>query len=156
MKRRTFFCNISPHTLADETFFTDFLTFLEGNEKLAPHLIFEFAQADFLRWCEVGARLLDRLSALGCRFSLDHVTDLDLDPAMLARRRVGFIKIEASLLLEKLTRHGGVLRALRRHKIDVIVEKVEEEHTLIELFDHDIDFGQGFLFGEPRLARPAA
>jgi cyclic-di-GMP phosphodiesterase TipF (flagellum assembly factor) len=151
-----FFCNISPHTLADEDFFGDFVDFLEGNRELAAHLVFEFAQADFARWSEVGARLLDRLAFLGCRFSLDQVEDFGFDPAQLAARHVGFVKVEGSLLLNEVDDNLGMLRALRRHQIDLIVTKVENEGRLVEILDYDIDFGQGFLFGEPRLARPAA
>lgn len=151
-----FFCNISPYTLADVDFFADFVAFLENNRELAGHLVFEFAQADFERWSETGARLLDRLAALGCRFSLDQVSDLDLRPRILAARQVRFVKIEAGVLRARLAEGRGLLRALRRHGIDLIVEKVEEEGNLLELLDYEIDFGQGFLFGEPRLARPAA
>ena len=151
-----FFCNLSPHTLVDENFFNDFVAFLEGNKELASHLVFEFAQGDFARWSEVGARLLDRLAALGCRFSLDQVTDLKFDPAKLAARHVRFLKIESGILLNQMQDSVGMLRALRRHQIDLIVEKVEDESRLLEILDYDIDFGQGFLFGEPRLARPAA
>jgi cyclic-di-GMP phosphodiesterase TipF (flagellum assembly factor) len=151
-----FFCNISPHTLADANFLTDFIDFLEGNRALAAHLVFEFGQADFARWSEVGAQLLDRLALLGCRFSLDRVEDLDFDAAELATRHVAFIKIEGDLLLEEVEESVGMLRALRRHNIDLIVTKVEDEGRLLEILDYDIDFGQGFLFGEPRLARPAA
>jgi cyclic-di-GMP phosphodiesterase TipF (flagellum assembly factor) len=45
---------------------------------------------------------------------------------------------------------------LRAHQIDLIVTKVEDESRLLELLDYDVGFGQGFLFGEPSLARPAA
>ncbi len=151
-----FFCNISPHTLADEAFFADFVEFLESNRELAGHLVFEFAQADFARWSEAGARLLDRLARLGCRFSLDQVSSLDFDAAALASRHVRFVKIAGDLLLDEMRDNIGMLRALRRHQVDLIVEKVEDEARLVELLDYDIDFGQGFLFGEPRLARPAA
>ena len=151
-----FFCNLSPHTLVDEDFFNDFVAFLEGNQELAPHLVFEFAQGDFARWSEAGAGLLDRLATLGCRFSLDQVTDLKFDPAELAARHVRFVKIESGILLNQMQDSVGILRALRRHQIDLIVEKVEDEGRLLEILDYDIDFGQGFLFGEPRLARPAA
>ena len=151
-----FFCNISPHTLVDENFFTDFVAFLEGNRELATHLVFEFAQGDFARWSEAGAGLLDRLANLGCRFSLDRVTDLGFDPAELAARHVRFLKIGGDLLLNEMQDSIGMLRALRRHQIDLIVEKVEDEERLLEILDYDVDFGQGFLFGEPRLARPAA
>ena len=151
-----FFCNISPHTLADTDFFKDFVEFLESNEELAPHLVFEFAQADFARWSEAGATLLDRLAYLGCRFSLDRVSDLNLDPSILATRHIRFIKIEIDRLLSGAQIDHGLLRALRRHRIDLIVEKVEDESSLIDLLDYEIDYGQGYLFGAPRLARPAA
>ena len=39
---------------------------------------------------------------------------------------------------------------LRDHRITLVVEKVETERELVELLDHSIDFGQGYLFGEPR------
>jgi len=151
-----FFCNISPHTLTDADFFADFVEFLESNEELAPHLVFEFAQADFARWSEAGATLLDRLANLGCRYSIDRVTDLNLDPPTLAARQVRFVKIEVDRLLDRRQLDFGLLRALRRHRIDLIVEKVEDEARLIELLDYEIDFAQGYLFGAPRLARPAA
>ena len=37
--------------------------------------------------------------------------------------------------------------------VDLIVEKIETEQMLVELLDYDIDFGQGYLFGEPRLSQ---
>ncbi len=151
-----FFCNISPHTLADADFFGDFVEFLESNEELAPHLVFEFSQMDFARWSEAGAAMLDRLAYLGCRFSLDRIIDLNLDPQALADRQIRFVKIEIDRLLSGTQLDQGLLRALRRHRIDLIVEKIEDENRLIELLDYEIDFGQGYLFGAPRLARPAA
>ena len=151
-----FFCNISPHTLTDEKFITEFVDFLEANRALAAHLVFEFGQADFARWSAAGAGLLNRLAFLGCRFSLDQVENLDFDAAELATRHVAFIKVEGDLLLDVVDESIGILRALRRHRIDLIVTKVEDENRLLEILDYDVDFGQGFLFGEPRLARPAA
>ncbi len=151
-----FFCNISPHTLADADFFGDFVEFLESNEELAPHLVFEFSQADFTRWSDAGAALLDRLAYLGCRFSLDRITDLNIDPPALAERQIRFVKIEIDRLLSGAQLDHGLLRALRRHRIDLIVEKIEDENRLVELLEYEIDYGQGYLFGAPRLARPAA
>ncbi|RMD64198.1 MAG: EAL domain-containing protein [Alphaproteobacteria bacterium] len=151
-----FFCNVSPHTLADAAFFNDFIAFLEGNRTLAEHLVFEFAQADFTRLDAVGGRLFDRLAALGCRFSIDQVRDPDIDVGALAQRGIRFIKIEADRLLAILSDNVSLVRACQRHRIDLIVEKVEDESRLVELLDFEIPFGQGYLFGAPRLARPAA
>ena len=44
-------------------------------------------------------------------------------------------------------------RRLDRAGIDVIAEKIEREESLIELLDYDIDFGQGYHLGEPKLAK---
>lgn len=151
-----FFCNLSPHTLSDTDFFSDFVDFLITNQDLAGHLVFEFAQADFDRWSDVGAGLLKRLTELGCRISIDQVTDVKLDPDLLAKRQVSFVKIEVNLLLKALAKQPYLLQSLRRRDIDVIVEKVEDEGRLIGILDYEVDFGQGYLFGEPRLARPAA
>ncbi len=46
---------------------------------------------------------------------------------------------------------GGDLRSmLKRHHIELIVEKVETGDNLGELLDFGIRYGQGYLFGEPR------
>ena len=42
---------------------------------------------------------------------------------------------------------------LDRVGVDLIVEKIESEQTLLKLLDHNIDFGQGYLFGEPRISK---
>jgi len=41
-------------------------------------------------------------------------------------------------------------RRLTQDGIQLIVEKVEREQDLVELLDHDIALGQGYLFGEPK------
>ena len=33
------------------------------------------------------------------------------------------------------------------------VKRIEDEQTMVELLDYPLDFGQGYLFGEPRLAK---
>jgi cyclic-di-GMP phosphodiesterase TipF (flagellum assembly factor) len=98
---------------------------------------------------------------LGCRFSVDQVEDLEIDVTLLNRRRISFVKVAAGRLLAEAAaagEEGKVATArrlnqdLEREAIDLIVEKIEEEDDLLELLDHGIVFGQGFLFGEPRPA----
>lgn len=149
-----FFCNISPHTLADEDFFGDFIDFLEDNAELAPNLIFEFSQADFATHGPVETRHLDRLAMLGCSFSLDRIENFDLDAAALARRQVRYVKLDSRRLIDGgMETFKALKAALDASKVRLIAEKIEEEETLVELLDYSIDFGQGYLFGEPRLAR---
>lgn len=156
-ERLGFFCNVSPHTLRDQDFFGDFLDFLELNEELAPNLIFEVAQADFIAQGVVETAHLGRLAMLGCRFSIDQVTDLEFDAAALAMGRIRFVKVAAEVLLSAVAVDAqaplNLKRRLAAQGIDLIVEKIETEATLVELLDQQIEFGQGYLFGEPRPAR---
>ena len=151
-----FFCNISPHTLRDDDFFGDFVEFLENNDILGPNLVFEFAQAEFASFGEVEKRHLQRLARVGCRLSLDQVTDLQMDLPALASANIRFVKIEAARLAAGTSEVDTLLEAFKAVPIKLVAEKVEDEDTLRRLLDKQIDFGQGYLFGEPRLARPAA
>ena len=42
---------------------------------------------------------------------------------------------------------------LNRYDLDLIVEKIETEREVIEMVELDVDYGQGYLFGEPRPVR---
>jgi cyclic-di-GMP phosphodiesterase TipF (flagellum assembly factor) len=110
-----------------------------------------------------------KLADLGFRFSLDKVSDLDLDFQDLARADVGFVKIGAPFLLSELEEHGGGLSfkslpdleardyaaMARRHGVELVAEKVESERQVVDILELDMVFGQGHLFGEPRPIRDA-
>ena len=154
-----FFCNVSPHTIADRSFFPEFIQYLENCPDLAPCLVLELSQRDIGELTDEAAGDLRRLANAGYRLSMDQVTDLDFNLTNLARQGVQFIKIEGMKLLniaEERMAIGGV-RVLKQTMdeagIDLIAEKVESEQTLVELLEFSIDFGQGYLFGEPRLSK---
>ncbi len=163
------FCNISTSSLADETFFPQFLELLAANRDLSGALIFELGQAAFDARGAVEARNMGKLAELGFRFSIDKVSDLDIDFQDLARSDVKFLKVSAPFLLEELmeTDEGLVLRSMpdlaaqdfasltRRYGVDLIAEKVESERQIVDILELDIAFGQGHLFGEPRPIRDA-
>ena len=154
-----FFCHISRHSLGDTAFFHDFIEFMGDNAELAPNLFFEFAQADLAAHDALARDALDRLSDLGFRFSVDQVRHLDLNVTALASRHFGFVKVEAAMLLQRIRQEPPEAQVrdfkalLDQAGIDLIVDKIEGEAELIELLDYNIDYGQGFLFGEPRLDR---
>ena len=142
--------------MEDGDFCTDFLRFLEENPDLAPHLIFEFNQPDFENLPASVGPFLDRLTGLGCRFSLDQVADLSVDTQALAARGFSFLKLSTDRVLAELEPDAPMLQAAVQAKIEIIAEKVEDEEALREIIDYKIPFAQGYLFSEPRLARPAA
>jgi cyclic-di-GMP phosphodiesterase TipF (flagellum assembly factor) len=151
-----FFCNISSHTLGDDAFFGDFVAFLESNRDLSKHLIFEFSQNDYEAWDSGAALYLRRLADLGCRFSLDGLHHLDIDADILAARNFRFVKVRADLLLSEPAAGEALVNSLKERGLRLVVEKVEDEDALIEVMELGIDCAQGYLLGEPRLAKPAA
>ena len=151
-----FFCNVSPHTLRDETFFGQFVEFLSENVELANDLIFEFSQADVETHYLEFAENLDRLAELGFCFSMDRVERLDLNFMEIAKRNFHFVKVEADNLISLANTERGrdqmlhLQEDLLDSRVTMIVEKIETEPQLVELLDHNIRYGQGYLFGEPR------
>jgi cyclic-di-GMP phosphodiesterase TipF (flagellum assembly factor) len=155
-----FFLNISQRTLADRDFFREFINLMAQNAELAPAIVFEFSQRAWDNADNTLHRDLDRLAQLGYRFSLDKVTNLDIDVPGLSSRHFRFIKVEATRLAQAAA--SGAIgddpkafkRMLDSYAIDLIVDRIESEPMLLELLELSIDFGQGYLFGEPRIAKP--
>jgi cyclic-di-GMP phosphodiesterase TipF (flagellum assembly factor) len=153
------FCNISAHSLTDRHFFSNFIEFMADNAALAPDLIFEFPYATIANRDEVIEQHLRQLAAIGFRFSVDQVSSLNIDYGDLVRHRFKYVKIEADVLLAEVRHPTGhiavedIKKVVDRHGMDLIVEKIETEPDLLDLLDLRVDFGQGYLFGGPRLAR---
>jgi cyclic-di-GMP phosphodiesterase TipF (flagellum assembly factor) len=154
------FCNVSAATLGDRSNFAQCLDFLEANRALAPSFVLEFKQATFRNLGPTETEHLAALSQRGYRFSIDHVSDLRVEPRELADRGVRFIKVPAALLLDPRQSSTSDIHPsdlsdlLGRFGIDLIAEKIEGERAVVDLLDYDVRFGQGFLFAPPRPLRP--
>lgn len=154
------FCNVATSTLGNSTTFAQYLDFLEANRALAPSLVLEFKQSTFRGLGPVETENLAALAQRGFRFSIDHVTDLRIEPRELADRGVRFIKVPASLLLDPKQASTSDIHPsdlsdlLGRFGIDLIAERIEGERAVVDLLDYDVRFGQGFLFAPPRPLRP--
>ena len=154
------FCNVAASTLGNSTTFAQCLDFLEANRALAPSLVLEFKQSTFRSLGPAETENLAALAQRGFRFSIDHVTDLRIEPRELADRGVRFIKVPASLLLDPRQASTSDIHPsdlsdlLGRFGIDLIAERIEGERAVVDLLDYDVRFGQGFLFAPPRPLRP--
>jgi len=154
-----FVCNVSRATLEDSAFLGELATLVRDHPDLGAHLVLEFEQAALAMQDAATGEALARLGSLGVRFSVDHVDNLQLDGPGLSRQGVRFVKIPAKTLLSELRLPQPSIdpRALKdgldRAGIDLVVDGVESESDLIELIDFQADFGQGFLFGEQRIAK---
>jgi cyclic-di-GMP phosphodiesterase, flagellum assembly factor TipF len=154
------FCNVSAATLRDTATFSQCLDFLDANRALAPSFVLEFRQATFRSLGPTESEHLASLAQRGYRFSIDHVSDLRLEPRELADRGVRFIKVPAELLLDPKQSSASDIHPsdlsdlLGRFGIDLIAERIEGERAVVDLLDYDVRFGQGFLFAPPRPLRP--
>lgn len=153
-----FFSNISAATINDGEFMRQFLQFMGQNQTLVPKLVFELSQDDWINGDAGTLNLLSQLAKMGFHFSMDQVTSLDIDVDALSRAEIRYLKIDRVLLLDPNMRPRALAlrRSLEGRSLDLIVEKIETENQLIELLDLGIDFGQGYLFGEPRMSRKPA
>ncbi len=156
------FCNISASTLTDGNYFRQFLDFVEANRVLAGSLMFEFTQEAYRSFGPIEHESLAALAERGFRFSMDHVTDLRIEPKELADRSFRFLKVPAKLLLNRAASAQSDIHAedladlLARSGIDLIGERIESESMVVDLLDYDVRFGQGFLFSAPRPVRAEA
>jgi len=154
------FCNVAAATLANPATFTQCLDFLEANRALASSFVLEFKQATFRNLGTIESEHLAALAQRGFRFSIDHVTDLRIEPRELADRGVRYIKVPAALLLDQRQSPASDIHPsdlsdlLGRFGIDLIAERIEGERAVVDLLDYDVRFGQGFLFAPPRPLRP--
>jgi cyclic-di-GMP phosphodiesterase, flagellum assembly factor TipF len=155
------FCNLSSTTLADAGF-PQLLEFVEANRAIAPSLVFEFTQSAVRAMGPLEHESLAALAARGFRFSIDNVADLRAEPRDLNERGFRFIKVPASLLLNRVgaastdIHPADLSDLLGRFGIDLIAERIESENIVVDLLDYDVRFGQGFLFAPPRPVRAEA
>ncbi|HAA93955.1 MAG TPA: hypothetical protein DCS82_00915 [Rhodospirillaceae bacterium] len=153
-----FFCNISPSTFGDRKFFADFIEYLESNRDMAPCIVFQLSQSDLAAHAEDASGDLQRLVDVGYRLCMNQVADLNFDPSGLSEIGFRFVKVHVDRILQSNGIYTpesirAVKAALDEVGVDLIIEGVETEQALIELLEYNIDLGQGFLFGEPRVSK---
>ncbi|HBR69598.1 MAG TPA: hypothetical protein DEA55_09510 [Rhodospirillaceae bacterium] len=156
-KAAPFFINVTQTTLKNTAYMKELLGFLARNRALASRLIFEIPQADFESLSMPVLQIIDGIGKLGCAFSLDHMRQEEPDIALLQKYKIRFVKLDSAWLLREMATDRQFNDMVRMKKkleangIGVIAEKIESEHTVKELLDYDINYGQGFLFGKPDL-----
>ena len=156
------FCNLSRTTLIHPDVWQQLHDFMAANRAIAPSLILQFAQSAVREMAEPEYERLAALSELGFRFCFNEVTSLRLEPGEIAPRGFRFVKVHAALLLGRVAPArseagpGELSELLGRFGIDLIVDRIENENSVMELLDHDVRYGQGPLFSAPRPVRAEA
>ncbi|MEM9739645.1 MAG: EAL domain-containing protein, partial [Pseudomonadota bacterium] len=159
------FCNVSAASLEDERFFPIFLEFMAEHQDLSGAVIFEVPADAFIQRSREMRDSMDKLAALGFRFSLDHAASLDLDLPRLQDAGVRFVKFQAQRLVDQLRDENGprpsssimaqikgedVSAVFSRYGITMIADHLEDEAGVVEVLEFSVPFGQGHVFGSPR------
>lgn len=150
------FCNVSMASLTDAHFFPQFVDFMRAHRDLVDQIVFEMPQSAYDAMGPGEEASLAELARLGFAFSMDRVTSLGFDMEAMRRRGVRFVKVSPQVLLAPDAGSiGGIAiedlkPLLARNGVALIGEKIETERQVVDLLDFEIDYGQGFLFGEPR------
>lgn len=159
------FCNVSSHSLEDPHFFPFFLSHMEENRDLAGALIFEIRASRFEHRSRQMREAMERLTALGFRFSIDHAETIDIDLPRLQDAGIRFVKFKGGELIDQLRDPFGprpnssverkiageeVASVCSRYGVTLIAEKIEEEVSVVEVLEYGIPYGQGHIFGAPR------
>lgn len=122
----------------------------------AQQLILTFSQADIRSFRAAEQRAVSALSALGFRFAISGLTDLDMNFGAMAQAGFQFVKIDAAVMADGLPHPGGfipagdVCRFLADQGFGLIVEGIDSEDTLARVFGFGVLMGQGTLFGGQR------
>ncbi len=153
------FCNVSPATIFDQDFFVRFTDYLDANHDLAQRLVFEFTYPAVEMVHERVAKNLQAVADRGFSFSVDHIRRFDLNWQALRERNFRYVKVASSLLIAEMAkgdigraRIAAFKEALADNGIDLIVEKIEQETQAAQIHDLGVDYGQGALFGAPKVA----
>lgn len=159
------FCNVSSHSLEDPHFFPFFLSHMEQNRDLAGALIFEIRANRFEHRSKQMREAMERLTALGFRFSIDHAETIDIDLPRLQDAGIRFVKFNGGDLIDQLRDPFGprpissvereisgeeVAAICSRYGVTLVAEKIEEEVSVVEVLEYGIPYGQGHIFGAPR------
>jgi cyclic-di-GMP phosphodiesterase TipF (flagellum assembly factor) len=156
-----FFLNLSPDMLAQIETFNPLYDFLTREREHAANIVLEFSYGGVRELDRNGLYRLGQLSALGFALSLDGIDRLDLDFAALAKLGVRFLKINAGCFTDPAivgratVDLADLAEICRRHDLLPVLAKVETESELLKLADLNFPFGQGLLFGPPKMAKAA-
>ncbi len=149
------FYNIAGVTLGDRGFFASLIAHLQANPALAQQLVLECPQSALMEYGEQAVEDLVQIQETGCRFSIDGITDLEIDFESLVGFGFRFVKVGSKFMRVQANTADdpdavrGLAKTLKAIGIDVVVENVETDLSLVELIAFDIALGQGPLFGQP-------
>ncbi len=154
-----FFSLVDGEALQTGQFSDDMETIVGGDEMLATRLVLAFSQSDVRGFTPAQWDSLREIAGLGFRFSVEDITDLDMDFEKLGSNGFAFAKLDAQVFLDGLPIESGhlpaadICRYLSGAGLALIVGRIADETTRAKIMGFGVLYGQGTLFGGPRPVR---
>jgi diguanylate cyclase (GGDEF)-like protein len=163
------FVNFSADFLRHAELVAEILETVERQCALcAPHLgdekplVVEITERQFMQDTAEAKQVLAPFLELGVRLAIDDFGAGHSSLSYLAELPVEFLKIEGTLVqrMKGERRVRDVVQGIQSLATDLgvitVAEGIEDRETLDLLLETGVDWGQGFLFGEPKLDAPTA
>ncbi len=156
-KARPFFVRLSRGSLGDPAILKLFVEMMRTSRPLTDFLVFELSLADHGSLSAIEIESLDSLGQLGFRFALAEIDTLDLTGAALQAGHVAFLKVRTAVIEDTIAQVGdgfaAVLADQRKAGVEIVLEGIEGDDSLLLARRWQIALGQGDLFSEPRPLR---
>ena len=152
--------NLSPGSLERPAFVKWLEGHLERHARLADHLLIEITESSRVSDLDALAGHLSMIRRLGFAVCLDDFGAGLSGFQYLRHLKVDYVKIDGSYVRDAETDPDAraflhaMVTLCRDLRIRTIGEWVETESQAALLRDMGVDFGQGFLFGAPRIGLP--
>jgi len=162
-KEGSVFSTYSGEALADRAFLSEAtLASRRQPAASASRFVLTFTQADARGFEAPEWAAIAHMRALGFRFALSQVTDLDMDLEGLVRAGFSFVKLDVDVFLVGLRSPAGLIpsadvcRHLAGLGLGLVVEHIDDETKFAQVYGFGALLGQGQLFGGARVLKPEA
>jgi cyclic-di-GMP phosphodiesterase TipF (flagellum assembly factor) len=156
------FSEANGESLTDDRFLGDLAEAVHQRTSVTSQLVLTFSLEDVRGFSPAEWEAMGDMRALGFRFALSGITDLDVDFAGLAEAGFAFAKLDADVLLvglragQTLVPSADICRHLAKQGLALVVENIDDEQKLARIFGFGVLLGQGRLFGGPRPVKASA
>ncbi len=150
--------NLSPRSLAKPAFVDKLHELLDARESIGDSLLFEVTESWKIKDLESTNNVLRTLRSRGHHICLDDFGPGAASFEYLRALEVDYVKIDGVYVRESLVKPNGraFLRSMsnlcRELDIQTVGEMIETEEVAAFLLEVGIRYGQGYLFGKPKLS----
>jgi diguanylate cyclase (GGDEF)-like protein len=148
--------NISGQSLGDDTFIQQLAQFLKDANLPRNCVSVELTEQAAVSNLAHAADMVNRLSAIGCRFALDDFGTGTNSLSYLKALQTYRVKIDGAFVRDLLMNSSSqatvraIVELARELNIETVAEYVEDELLAAEVKRLGVDYAQGYAFGKPQ------